>query len=109
MDKGWASIAAAMGAALVGMAVAASVSAQGYGTTRDSRIGANASSETSPCDKLSGRTRESCIDQIRRDDAQRGVNSRSASNANEIRPGGAAGTGASGTFGRNTGPGGSSR
>ena len=80
MNKGWAGITVAMGAGMIGMAVAASVAAQGYGATRDWRTGSNTSSEASPCDKLSGRTRENCIAQIRRDDAQRGVTSHSASN-----------------------------
>jgi len=105
MNKGRAGIAAAIGAGVAGVALAASASAQGFGASRDWRTGATiTSSEVSPCEKLSGNKREDCMAQIRRDDAQRGVNSRSAS-----REGGAAGPGASRTRERSTVPNGSYR
>ncbi len=63
---------AALGAAVLGVALSAPLAAQQTG--RDSPRGAwSAATDTSACNPLSGRQRESCISQIERDDAQRGV------------------------------------
>ncbi len=67
---------AVLGAAVLGLALSAPTGAQ---TGRDAPRGPSAATDTSACSPLSGRQRESCIQQIKRDDAQRGATARNAS------------------------------
>ncbi len=66
---------APLAAAVLALALSAPAGAQ---TSRDSPR-PSVASDTSACSPLSGRQRESCMQQIQRDDAQRGISSGSAS------------------------------